>query len=81
MLRRIVEFLLRFRAFHAEAVRQLACEIRQKREAERREMQAARMKRKRERRQKQYCFGCEMFRTALCNSQNPRGWCRSFRER
>ena len=52
----------------------LVYDLSQKREAERRERKFGRRKRN-------YCFDCQYFGTAMCDSRNPRGWCRKFEEK
>lgn len=60
MIAKFVRFVLRFKRVRAEAVKCLAYELRQKREAERRERKFSRMKRN-------YCYDCKFFRTSMCD--------------
>lgn len=74
MIANLVMFALRFKRVREEAMKCLAYYISQKREAERRE-------RKFSRRNRNYCYDCKFFRTAMCDSRNTRGWCRKFEEK
>ena len=74
MIAKLVRFALRFKRVRAEAVKCLVYDLSQKREAERRERKFGRRKRN-------YCFDCQYFGTAMCDSRNPRGWCRKFEEK